>query len=61
MQDAAAVARIVDRVSALTGLDRAAVARAAGRIDARAFAREILRADGRVVSAYDPAIAAVVG
>ena len=36
-------ARLVDRVTALTGLDRQVVARAAGRIDAGAFARETLR------------------
>ena len=49
--------RIVERVSALTGVDRAAVARSAGRVDARAFLRDLLRSDGRLASAYDPSIA----
>ncbi len=56
VRDPAAVSRIVDRVTALTGLDRKTVERAAGRIDARGFAREILRDDGRLVSVYDPSV-----
>ncbi len=56
VQDADAVGRLVDRVSALTGLDRATVARAAGRVDAGDFLREIRRDHGRRASAYDPAV-----
>ena len=57
LEDEAAVGRLVDRVSALTGIDREAVARAAGRIDAGAFVRQALRDDGRRISVYDATVA----
>ncbi|MFO1142628.1 MAG: peptidase S10 [Amaricoccus sp.] len=57
VRDPAAVGRVVDRVTALTGLDRATVARAAGRVDAGDFLREIRRDEGRRASPYDPAVA----
>ena len=55
--DPAAVARLIDRVTELTGIDRATVARAAGRIDGEAFARAALRDDGRMISPYDTTVA----
>ncbi len=55
-RDQAAVSRIVDRVTDFTGLDRRAVEHAAGRIDARAYGRELLRSDDRIISPYDPAV-----
>jgi carboxypeptidase C (cathepsin A) len=64
-RDAAAVARMVERVSALTGLDPALVRRLGGRVDKESFLREFDRAHGKVgavydatISAYDPAPAA---
>ncbi len=64
-RDAPAVARMVDRVTAITGLDPALVRRLGGRVDKETFLREFDRAHGRVgavydvtVSAYDPAPAA---
>jgi carboxypeptidase C (cathepsin A) len=61
-RDAAAVARMVERVSGLTGLDPALVRRLGGRIDKETFLREFDRAQGKVgadydatVTAYDPA------
>jgi carboxypeptidase C (cathepsin A) len=59
--DAAAVGRLVERVSALTGLDPQAVEAAAGRVDGDAFAAEALRDDGRRISAYDATVATVAG
>jgi carboxypeptidase C (cathepsin A) len=56
--DAAAVDRIVERVTELTGLDRDFVARASGRIGRDAFARELLRDEGLLASPYDTTIAA---
>ena len=55
--DEDATARMVERVSELTGLDPLVVERAAGRIDSEAFARETLRADGRLISPYDATVA----
>jgi carboxypeptidase C (cathepsin A) len=55
-RDAAAVGRIVARVSELTGLDRETVERAAGRIDADDFARELLRDEDRLASIYDTTV-----
>ncbi|MGA2794278.1 MAG: peptidase S10 [Roseiarcus sp.] len=64
-RDAAAVARMVERVSALTGLDPALVRRLGGRVDKDTFLRAFDRAHGKVgavydvtISAYDPAPAA---
>ena len=56
--DAAAVARMVDRVTALTGLDPALVKRLGGRIDKETFLREFDRAHGKVGAAYDATISA---
>jgi len=51
--DPEALARIVDRVTALTGLDRAFVQRSGGRIEIGAFLREIHREQGKIGSVYD--------
>jgi carboxypeptidase C (cathepsin A) len=56
MRDAAAVARMSDRVAALTGIDRAIVARGMGRLDDDIFLRELDRAHGRVGSLYDATV-----
>jgi carboxypeptidase C (cathepsin A) len=53
VHDPAAVARLVDRVTALTGLDRTTVASMDGRIDAGEFARESRREDHLRASVYD--------
>lgn len=58
VHDSAAVARLVDRVTALTGLDRSAVAREDGRIDAGEFARESRRDDHLRASVYDATVTA---
>jgi carboxypeptidase C (cathepsin A) len=57
-RDAAAVARMVARVAALTGLDPALVARLGGRIDKETFLRESDRAQGRVGAVYDATVSA---
>lgn len=54
--DREAVARLTDRVSALTGLDPESVRRQAGRISAGSYQREIGRDAGRVASAYDTGV-----
>ncbi|HEX3990350.1 MAG TPA: septum formation initiator [Acetobacteraceae bacterium] len=54
--DAAAVARITERVAALTGIDRAVVARGGGRLDRDVFLHELERAQGRVGSLYDATV-----
>ena len=59
--DEAAVSRLVDRVTELTGLDRASVAVDHGRIDAGDFVRETQRGDGRRISFYDATVAAPRG
>jgi carboxypeptidase C (cathepsin A) len=51
--DPAAVARIVDKVTAYTGLDREFVQRSGGRIEGFAFLRELYRKQGRIGSWYD--------
>jgi len=51
--DPQAIARLVDRVTALTGLDRAFVRRSGGRIDTAAFLREAHRDQGAIGSVYD--------
>lgn len=58
VHDTAAVARLSDRVSALTGLDRDAVARMDGRIDANEFSRESRRDDHLRTSIYDATVTA---
>ena len=57
VQDEAAIDRIVERVTALTGLGRSFVERADGRIGRDAFAREVLRDEGRLASPYDTRVA----
>jgi len=52
-RDPAAVARIVDKVTGYTGLDRAFVERSGGRIDSRAYLRELYRKEGKIGSWYD--------
>ncbi|GJE42850.1 hypothetical protein AEGHOMDF_2024 [Methylobacterium soli] len=54
--DKAAVARLTERVSALTGLDPAFVRAQAGRLTAHSVQREIDRTGGRVASAYDTGV-----
>lgn len=54
--DAAAVARVTDRVAGLTGIDRAIVARGGGRLDRDVFLHELERAQGRVGSVYDATV-----
>jgi carboxypeptidase C (cathepsin A) len=51
--DPAAVGRIVDKLTAYTGLDREFVQVSGGRIDTRAFLRELYRKQGRIGSVYD--------
>ena len=51
--DQEATARIVARVTALTGLDPALVQRMGGRVDTSTFLREVHRADGTIGSVYD--------
>jgi carboxypeptidase C (cathepsin A) len=54
--DAAAVARLSDKVATLIGLDPAFTRRLAGRVPTTAFRREFDRKDARVTSAYDATI-----
>ena len=54
--DASALSRLTDRVTALTGIDRAIVARGGGRLDGDVFLRESQRAQGRVESVYDATV-----
>jgi carboxypeptidase C (cathepsin A) len=56
--DEGAVARLVDRVTALTGLDRSVVAEAQGRVDAADFVGAVGRGAGRRASVYDAAVLA---
>jgi carboxypeptidase C (cathepsin A) len=58
-RDKAAVDRLSDKVSGLLGLDRAFVARLAGRVDADTFLRERGRGQARVGSLYDGSISAL--
>ena len=55
-RDAAAVDRIVEKVSAYTGLDPAFVRQRSGRIDMFSFSREFHRASQRVGSSYDVSV-----
>jgi carboxypeptidase C (cathepsin A) len=55
--DAAATERLVEEVTAITGLAPDTVERAAGRIDAQLFARELLADEGRRLSVYDGTVA----
>ncbi|MET0309545.1 MAG: peptidase S10 [Sphingomonas sp.] len=56
--DEAATARVIARVTALTGLDPALVQRMGGRIDTGTFLREVHRADGTIGSVYDSNVTA---
>lgn len=58
-RDAAAVARIVDRMTEITGLDKELVKRLAGRIDVNTFLRESGRARGEIVSIYDATVGTI--
>ncbi|AHE51977.1 S10 family peptidase [Sphingomonas sanxanigenens] len=51
--DQAAVARIVARVSQLTGLDPALVQKLGGRVDIGTYLREVRRSTGTIGSVYD--------
>jgi carboxypeptidase C (cathepsin A) len=51
--DPQALARIVDHVSEITGLDKTFVRSAGGRIEIGAYLREVFRAQGKVGSVYD--------
>lgn len=53
VKDADAVSRVSANVARLAGLERETVARLAGRVDVKTFARERRRAAGRVLSVYD--------
>jgi carboxypeptidase C (cathepsin A) len=57
-RDVAAVARMADRVAALTGLDPALVRRLGGRLDKDTFLREYDRAHGKVGAVYDATLGA---
>jgi carboxypeptidase C (cathepsin A) len=57
-QDPAAVDRLVKRVTAYTGLDEADVRRMGGRIESRAFLRELYRDQGKLGSWYDSNVTA---
>lgn len=57
-RDPAALARIIDNVTRITGLDPAFVRRLGGRIDPLSFARERGRAEGKVSSRYDSNVSA---
>ena len=57
-RDRQAVARVVGRVSELTGLDRAQVERLGGRVGIRTFAREFRKNEALVGSLYDANVTA---
>jgi carboxypeptidase C (cathepsin A) len=57
-KDRAARQRLVDRVSALTGLDSAIVSKLDGRVDAGTFLREVHRKDKKIGSWYDSNVTA---
>ncbi len=54
--DEAAVARLVDNVSRLTGLPRELVERHGGRLDMQLFSREFARDEQRIASVYDSGV-----
>ncbi|HEX5474490.1 MAG TPA: hypothetical protein VFX12_07520 [Vicinamibacterales bacterium] len=54
--DPQATARIVKRVTELTGLDESFVRRAGGRIEIGAFLREVEREQGKIGSVYDSTV-----
>lgn len=57
LRDPEALTRLIDRVTEITGLPRALVDAARGRVDEHLFVREFARRDGKVTSSYDPGIA----
>jgi carboxypeptidase C (cathepsin A) len=57
-QDQAAVDRLVKRVAAYTGLDETDVRHMGGRIDSRAFLRDLYRDQGKLGSWYDSNVTA---
>ncbi len=52
-RDPAALSRVVDKVTAYTGLDANFVRLSGGRIDSRAYLRELYRKEGKIGSWYD--------
>ncbi|WP_293903888.1 peptidase S10 [Phenylobacterium sp.] len=52
-RDPAALARVVDKVTAYTGLNRTFVQLSGGRIESRAYLRELYREQGKIGSWYD--------
>ncbi|MCC2977789.1 peptidase S10 [Sphingomonas sp. PL-96] len=56
--DPEATARIVQRVTELTGLDPALVQRLGGRVDSRTYLREVHRSQGLIGSVYDSNVTA---
>ncbi|HEY2753779.1 S10 family peptidase [Phenylobacterium sp.] len=52
-RDTQAISRLVSKVTGYTGLDSEFVRRSGGRIDTRAFLRELYRGQGRIASVYD--------
>jgi carboxypeptidase C (cathepsin A) len=57
-RDSAALDRLSAKVSAYTGLDPAIVRRWGGRIESRAFLRELYHRDGKIGSWYDSNVTA---
>lgn len=55
-RDTEAVARVEERVTALTGLDPALVRRQHGRLETDVFLRELDRRGSRIASAYDATV-----
>lgn len=56
LRDRESLSRLVDRVTAITGLPTDVVSAARGRIDEKLFSREFARRNGKVTSSYDPAV-----
>jgi len=56
--DPKALERIVQRVTAMTGLDPAFVRRSGGRLEAQAYLREVYRNEGKLGSRYDSNVTA---
>jgi carboxypeptidase C (cathepsin A) len=54
--DKEATARLADRISALTGIDRAVTRRLAGRLGISEFRREFDRSGGKVAGRYDGSV-----
>jgi carboxypeptidase C (cathepsin A) len=57
-RDPEAVSRLVSRVTTYTGLDPELVQRAGGRIESRAFLRDLYRRQGKIGSWYDSNVTA---